>query len=751
MTGTGDPNNTDAESAVDINSNEVPQNGNTFSGMIVNENIKQQIEAGSASHFLECHKRDDGLYDLMPTLPEEGCDGPERPVYKLRENHNRLMKGIARKFVNTEGNIDAEAGKKFILEMSDRFSLGEGVPNSDIYNNPYGNNVGDGFQKYSDIIEVDGNMKNDFKANVEWLCNELEIPEQERADFGNYCTGNLGQGLGPFGTGKVLSGGGFMAVFTGYAEKFEMARNMSEDMKLYEQKQQDPNIKNPVPIEKYKELMDNYKALTQELNGTGNRLVKLAGMDPKDHKLVNVVDCDLNSQLVLSYMAQAKQADEVLERKSKIGNLAGYVLDFHFKNDKQTNQRLDTKWPVHYAPVIGTVEQDGHTYDLTLETIAVATNKLAKEPPIAKPSIGLYKGKADAQAAYEKNVYMTQEENKLAEQILSYNKDKWVYNARRNDEITQKAKCALQLEYTEQFNRFHQTATNKQLDKSQPFLQQSREIDSLIPEYLKDKYEEISSAFAASYRKNQQIEKCYQVNKKMKMPPMESKTDKRSMEAYKRMITEDIAQKRNESTKELSSITKAMRYVVGDIKQTDLTNEMKKQNPQDSTAISGIMKKHGIKMEELTAFRKIVKQREAVEAANLWIREGKQIINANFNQETKKIALANLISAQTCLENGIIKNQRVDDNTKIISSKKMTDTMADQSEKILKSTAFQTLLENHHGDLQAMSSISPHLLATEYANIRLLEKVRQKNQQPVQQQGQANLIRDNNRSLNNGR
>lgn len=45
----------------------------------------------------------EGMYDMHPRIPEYGCEGPGKPVFKLRVNNNRFMKGVAKKFLGPDG------------------------------------------------------------------------------------------------------------------------------------------------------------------------------------------------------------------------------------------------------------------------------------------------------------------------------------------------------------------------------------------------------------------------------------------------------------------------------------------------------------------------------------------------------------------------------------------------------------------------------------------------------------------------
>lgn len=88
------------EGAVPVEQKRNPEQigGGAFSGMQVTEQVKTQIEQGTAGDFFYFEEAKDasGKFDMHAKIPEYGCDGPGKPIFKLRENNNRLMKGFAK-------------------------------------------------------------------------------------------------------------------------------------------------------------------------------------------------------------------------------------------------------------------------------------------------------------------------------------------------------------------------------------------------------------------------------------------------------------------------------------------------------------------------------------------------------------------------------------------------------------------------------------------------------------------------------
>ena len=354
MTGTGEPNI--EEYAVPTASDEQPTHGNTFSGMIVDEDIKNQIESGSASDFLKCRRREDGKYDLIPTLPKEGCNpGKPKIIFKIRENHNRLMKGIARKFIDSQGNFSHEAGHRFAEELNSRFCL------------PYQN-----IDKAKDINTANPYSleKRRYEQSFEWLCNEMEIPDKGKDDFKNYLEAS---GI----VNRLL----FSGIFMYYADKFGKALNIREhlnDGSLLVNKPGKPAL-NAGDLITTDELTKSY----EELDKTKKKLMDMAEIDPVTDDVAFLTDCEFNESLTNRY----KLMSDTLNNRPK-------------QNDKDERFHVTfpelgsndpVKWDIHYAPIIGSVTKDGQTYLLTLETIAPAPNCFAKDPPMTRPAIGLYK------------------------------------------------------------------------------------------------------------------------------------------------------------------------------------------------------------------------------------------------------------------------------------------------------------------------------------------------------------------------
>jgi hypothetical protein len=137
--------------------------GGTYSEMEVSAMVRQAIERGGGGrdvfYFEESTERP-GYYSIHPKLPELGAAEPGQPPFKIRENVNRLAKGVASKFLTPDGDVDFEGGIRFLRTMQLRMDL-EPVDPDDLSKSP---------QTVAD-------------ENGDWLCRELGIPKDDQENF----------------------------------------------------------------------------------------------------------------------------------------------------------------------------------------------------------------------------------------------------------------------------------------------------------------------------------------------------------------------------------------------------------------------------------------------------------------------------------------------------------------------------------------------------------------------------------------
>ena len=84
-------------------------------------------------------------------------------------NQNRLMKGFANKLLKSDGSVDLEGGTKFLAEYKRRFAIDE-----------------EEVEPYSPEMPLESDRDALQENALNWLCGELQIPVEERADFKNY-------------------------------------------------------------------------------------------------------------------------------------------------------------------------------------------------------------------------------------------------------------------------------------------------------------------------------------------------------------------------------------------------------------------------------------------------------------------------------------------------------------------------------------------------------------------------------------
>ena len=141
----------------------------------VDADLKKAIEAGTVSDHYYFTEAGDGKYQMHAKLPEYGCAGPGEPIFKIRENSNRLAKGFAQKFLDQKGNVDFKAGLRFTEEFNIRFGLD---PMKGIAQN---------------IEDPFASKEESFKNAIHWLAKEINVPQEEYHDFSNFCIATFGE------------------------------------------------------------------------------------------------------------------------------------------------------------------------------------------------------------------------------------------------------------------------------------------------------------------------------------------------------------------------------------------------------------------------------------------------------------------------------------------------------------------------------------------------------------------------------
>ena len=412
--------------------------GGAFSGMQVTAQVKSQIEQGSAGDFFyfEESKNAPGKYDMRAKLPEYGCDGPGKPVFKLRENNNRLFRGFAKKMLKKDGSLDPEGGKRFLQEYARRFG------SDAVLNEP----------PYSPEMPLETDPEILHEDALNWLAGELEIPLEEKADFKNYARAMLDFNLrpdpnlrvmqvptyGPDGRLKTgylgyngLGQDNLLDLWSGYLHNCMEAQELKDDPVL--------SAKGPegAPENIYQRNIRQNEEAMEELR-------RYANMDPaKEMGIIVPTECSGSTRSGIRCVALANQANIELGKGGKEVPHTNYIIGLKVRVDYMLNQskkvrdqisdletkkagmdaaeyekqmsalqkelvtadkmrdeilkkqegRLNTvRWDEHHAPVIGSfVDEEGKTHFLTIEAFAPESDTLTEHPAITNQvSIGMY-------------------------------------------------------------------------------------------------------------------------------------------------------------------------------------------------------------------------------------------------------------------------------------------------------------------------------------------------------------------------
>ena len=431
----------------------IPQKsgGGAFSGMQVTAKVKSQIEQGSAGDFFyfEDSKNAPGKYDMRAKLPEYGCDGPGKPVFKLRENNNRLFRGFAKKMLKKDGSLDPEGGTRFLQEYTRRFGV-DGI----LCDFPYSPEM---------PLETDPEILHEDALN--WLAGELEIPLEEKADFKNYARAMLDFNYrkdpnvhvmqrptyGPDGrltTGYLgYNGLGYdnlLELWSGYLHNCIEAQELKKDPVL--------SAKGPegAPENIYQRNIRQSEEAMEELRHYAN-------MDPaKEIGIIVPTECSGSTRSGIRYVALANQANIELGKGGKEVPHTNFMLGLRIKIDsmlkksamvsekiseleakkagmdaaefekqmsalqkelvqadkmraeilKKQEGRLDVvRWDEHHVPVIGSfVDEEGKNHFLTIEAFAPESETLAEHPAMTNQvSIGMYSDVNDFMDYYLKD------------------------------------------------------------------------------------------------------------------------------------------------------------------------------------------------------------------------------------------------------------------------------------------------------------------------------------------------------------
>ncbi len=419
-----------------VNSSELT--GGTFSGMRVSANVKSQIETGNAGDFFYFTPAQEapGQFDMHAKIPEFGCQGPGKPVFKLRENNNRLMKGVAQKFLNADGQLDMQQGMKFVKEYRRRFGL---------------EFDGDAF---SPEKPLDMDRVTLHESAIDWLAQEIGVPVGEKEDFRNYCRATLDF----MEDQKALGDTNFLKLWENYCINNQTLDDMMKDGNSLASTLQ-PGGAGEGP---YQRNITKRSEATEELN-------RIASIDPaSEMSMIVPTECSGSTRSNRYYRELSNRARNALGKETVQSgpvrftvSIEGHQVEISKRPDdlfaqlqkldekmadaatleeqtalqKQRNElseeyrkaleakeQLDArsenserKWNFHEAPVVGSyVGDDGKTYYLTAEAFAPESNVLAEHPAVTdKVSIGVYTSQEDFEKYYLKDDPFVKKEGEM--------------------------------------------------------------------------------------------------------------------------------------------------------------------------------------------------------------------------------------------------------------------------------------------------------------------------------------------------
>lgn len=364
MTGTGDPIVWQGAVKKDDPKPE-DMTGGAFTAMQVDERVKTAIEAGSASDFFYFTEEAQGVYDMRPKLPEYGAMSETGPVFKLRENNNRMAKGMAQQFLDESGRVDFKKGQAFLAEFTARFEGMTGVDKEDKTLSP--NEV---------------NMK-----NGQWLCDKFQIPPEERADFINFYQAATYGDQYAFGISNFLDRWESM-LENGIAFR-EMMVDEASDFNSQEFQTNGKKVRD--------EAVRKYVQAEEELK-------RLASIDPANEMdMIVVTECSGSARSNLIFRQMANYARTQLGEQS----LEAVIGDGHFRVNLEAGpgqSKDDLKWDFHEAPVLGSFKLDDKTYYLTAEAFAQESDTFLEHPGMTSATaVGIYSDQDDFVNYYRKD------------------------------------------------------------------------------------------------------------------------------------------------------------------------------------------------------------------------------------------------------------------------------------------------------------------------------------------------------------
>lgn len=333
--------------------------GGTYGTVLIDEKVKQAVENSNAKDWFYFEQdKESGKYRMMPTMPEYASAEPGGKRFKLRENVNRMAKGIASKFITADGNVDFKKGLDFVMKMEQYLFENRAV---------------------HDITIPEGNQA--FEEGIDWFAQELFIPDSEKEDFKEFCRAAFGGDEPPY------THDNFIDVWQGWAES---GITMEVELRKAES------------VYKYDTENDEIKRIIDGCEQAKAEIKEMSQMNPADSKKhIAVTQCNGNTRCNQRFAKKVKNVNpNISAEKSYSVNIKGAYAQ---EGEKAPE---DLKWDEHYAPVVGSfqLEEGGDKYYLTIESYAPAADTFMINPGMTgQPAIGIYRNEKEFQDFYLKD------------------------------------------------------------------------------------------------------------------------------------------------------------------------------------------------------------------------------------------------------------------------------------------------------------------------------------------------------------
>lgn len=334
--------------------------GGTFTGMAVDSRVRQAIEDGTGSDcfYFEDIPEKPGYYAMHPKLPEYGAASPDGPLFHLRENNNRLAKGLAQHFLNEQGEVDFQRGLDFLAQIEAAFPMA--------------------ISRTRSVTDTE-----EFNRNLGWLTSQLQIPAAKRSDFQEYMKAFY-LDADPEEPNHESTWGNLLTTWKNWGSNGLNMENRIQSMDTESEAEREAV---------FQILVDGQSAVDE--------LKAMAQMDPAAQmQAIAITDCNYNESMG---ERQIQAAHNARRRLASLGQIPG--LSAQEENTDTFGYRTifsdKTIWDDHTAPVVGSFNLDGQTYYLTAESFAPESYCFMKHPGMtSQVSIGVYKGAEDFNQYY---------------------------------------------------------------------------------------------------------------------------------------------------------------------------------------------------------------------------------------------------------------------------------------------------------------------------------------------------------------